>query len=318
MAITANALINSVPYASDFGPPNLQLYTHLPMAVVALEEMGARADRIESWAGGYARANELQLASPEELAARKIWYERIIAEGRDAVLRAALPKLVEGIGAAAFHAAIRAGYALERNNDIELAAALESWEREFLNLPAPVKTRSVSLEKALSVLADSEIRTESRGLIATRMQTAANDSRFAMIAQNVPRSTDINSLAVAAAVAFAESGDFTALHVMTGTHAMRVLTKYIPDPESAMPAFWRAYAAAALVAGTVPSLAPAKLESLRAEAPAGWEALLATAIAHDDDHVIKSTYTAWRLDRAIRNPIFRTAARRYINQETYQ
>ena len=150
------------------------------------------------------------------------------------------------------------------------------------------------------------------------MVTAANDRRFAVIAQNVPRSTDIDALVLAAAVAFAISGDFTALHVMTGTHAMRVLMKYVPDPEAAMPAFWRAYAAAALVAGTVPSLAPAKLESLRAEAPGGWEELLAAAVAHDDEHVIKSTYTAWRLDRALRNPVFRTAARRYINQETYQ
>ena len=135
MAITANALINNAPYASNYGPPNLQLYTHLPMAVVALEEMGARPGRIESWAEGYVKANELQLAGPEELAARGRWYERITSEGRDTVLRSALPKLIEGIGAAAFHAAIRAGYAVDRNNDVELAAALESWEREVLNLP---------------------------------------------------------------------------------------------------------------------------------------------------------------------------------------
>lgn len=318
MAITANALINNVPYASNYGPPTFQLYTHLPMAVVALEEMGARAGRIESWAADYVKANELQLAGPDELAARKPWYERITTEGRDAVLRAALPKLVEGVGAAAFHAAIRAAYAVDRNNDVELAAALETWDRESLAIPAPAKTRTVPVEKALEALAASEIRVDSRGLITTRMQTVANDRRLAAVAQNVPRSTDIDALALAAAVAFAESGDFTALHVMTGTHAVRVLAKYLPDAEAAMPAIWRAYAAAALVAGTVPSLTPARLESLRAEAPGGWEELLAAAIAHDDEHVIKSTYTAWRLDRALRNPIFRTAARRYINQETYQ
>jgi hypothetical protein len=45
---------------------------------------------------------------------------------------------------------------------------------------------------------------------------------------------------------------------------------------------------------------------------------LVEAVAHDDEHVIKSTYTAWRLDEALRDPVFRTAARRYIDQETYR
>jgi soluble lytic murein transglycosylase-like protein len=304
--------------ASNYGAANFPLSDHLPMAVVALAAMGAKPARIESWAQNYAAVHELRIADDEERAQREFWRQRISIQGRDAVLAGALPGLIDGIGAAAFHSAIRAGYAVEQNDDRELACALESWQREFLDLPAPATTRTVSVDEALTNLAQSTVRVEPRGLIASRMLAVAKDPGFLAIAQAVPRSSDIKALAIAAAAAFAESGEFTALHVMTGTYALRSLSRFFPDPETAMPAFWRAYAAASLVAGTTPSLAPDRLALLRAEAPTGWYELLVEATAHDDEHVIKSTYTAWRFDETLRDPVFRTAARRYIDQETYR
>jgi hypothetical protein len=305
-------------HSANYGAANFPLSNHLPMAVVALAEMGARPPRIESWSANYAAVHELPLADADEREQRDVWHERIAAEGREAVLASVLPGLVAGIGAAAFHAAIRAGYAVERNDDRELASALTSWQCDFLALKAPESTRVAPVQEALKVLARSTIRVEPRGLTDSRMQAVAKDPGFAVIAQTVPRSADLDELALAATAAFAESGEFTALHVMTGTHAMRSLLKFMPDPEEAMPAFWRAYASAALVAGTMPTLDAERLTALRAGAPRGWEDLLSEAVAHDDEHVIKSTYTAWRLDNALRDPVFRTAARRYIDQETYR
>lgn len=304
--------------SANYGAANFPLSDHLPMAVVALAAMGAKPGRIDAWAANYAAVHELRLADGDERAAREFWYQRISVQGRDAVLAGALPGLIDGVGAAAFHSAIRAGYAVDQQDDRELAHALESWQREFLDLPAPAETRTVPVEEALAKLAQSTVRVEPRGLIATRMVAVANDPAFLAVAQAVPRSDDISSLAIAAAAAFAESGDFTALHVMTGTYAMRSLARFFPDPEAAMPAFWRAYAAAALVAGAIPSLARDRLTPLREAAPRGWYELMSEAVAHDDEHVIKSTYTAWQLDEALRDPVFRTAARRYIDQQTYR
>jgi hypothetical protein len=302
-------------YSSNYGAGNAD---HLPMATVALAEMGASLSRIESWAEHYATTLKLPLAAAEEREQREFWYQRISVQGREAVLAATLPHLADGIGASGFHSAIRAGYAIDQNDDRELASALESWQREYLDLPAPANIHVTSLDEALKGLARSTIRVEPRGLIAPRMLTVANDPGFAAIAKTVPSSADIDDLAVAAAAAFAESGDFTALHVMTGTFALRSLSTFLIDPEAAMPGFWRAYAAAALVSGAIPSLAPARLSALRTGAPRGWEQLLLDAAAHEDEHVIKATYTAWRLDEALREPIFRAAARRYIDQETYR
>jgi hypothetical protein len=284
------------------------------MAVVALAEMGASAERIEAWAEQYATKHQLRPADAGERKRRNAWYQKISVEGRDAVLAVALPGLIDGIGAAAFHPAIRAGYAVEQDDDQELASALESWDREFLDLAAPEDTRLVEIDEALAALAASTIRIEARGLIAPLMQRVATHAEFANIAQLVPRSGDIDKLALAAAVAFAESGDFIALHVMTGTYAMRTISGFFVDPDEEMPGFWRAYAAAALVSGAIPSLAPSKLVSLRAEAPTDWEPLLTQAIANDEEHVIKATYTAWRLDADMNDPIFLTAAKRYLDK----
>jgi hypothetical protein len=58
------------------------------------------------------------------------------------------------------------------------------------------------------------------------------------------------------------------------------------------------------------------LFALRAEAPPDWAPLLAAACAADDEHAIKSTYTAWRLDRALDDAVSRTAAARYLTLTT--
>ena len=144
------------------------------------------------------------------------------------------------------------------------------------------------------------------------MERAADGPWFDAIAMTVPSANAIDALAVAAAAGFARTSNFTALHVMTGTHALRVLRAYVDDVDAIMPAFWRAFVAAALTTDALPSLDPGVLAPLRAQAPPAWPPLLAEAIDHDDEHVIKATYTAWRLDAELDDPIFRTAAERFL------
>jgi Questin oxidase-like len=294
----------------------LQLSDHLPMSVAALDAMGADAAAIRLWSERYATARGLHPADRDEQTRRAAWRRRIDAAGRAAALNEVMPQFAETIRAAGFHCAIRAAYAFEGNDDDELACALESWEREALELAEPARTQTVPVGVALQALARVDIQTSSRGLISARMHEAASAATFADVAGHVPPSHGLDELARAAAVAFAESRDFNALHVMTGTAAMRALARFLDEPDAAMPGLWRAYAAAAYVAGTLPSLDPERLAALRNAAPPDWPPLLAAAIAHDDEHVIKATYTAWRLDREIGDPVFRTAAMRYLAAAT--
>jgi Questin oxidase-like len=298
-------------YSSNFGRPDFPLSDHVPMTVTALLAMGASETRAASWARGYADRNHLRAADDRERAGRQKWRACIARIGMRDALAEAVALLGDGLGAAAFHAVIRAAYALERGDEDDLASAFESWEREYLALPVPPEIRRVGVAEALAALGQAPSFAASSGLIAVAMAEASRLEGFARIAATVPFAAAIDDLAIAAAAAFAQTRNFTALHVMTGMHALRTLRAYVADIEPLMPAFWRAFAAAAIVAGACPTLDPGLFAELRREAPADWKPLLERAIAHEDEHVIKATYSAWRLDTEISDPLFRTAAARY-------
>ena len=130
-----------------------QLSSHLPMALSALLGLGADEARMTSFFATYTRRFKTQAptvaADPvpdwalfrgrfeafEPL--RATFAAALQREGRDAVLRQALPGLVSGVGAAAFHGAIRVGHAVEAGHQGELAAALAYWGARWMPLPPP-------------------------------------------------------------------------------------------------------------------------------------------------------------------------------------
>jgi hypothetical protein len=92
-------------------------------------------------------------------------------------------------------------------------------------------------------------------------------------------------LARAAAFAYAETGNFTALHLVTGTHAMRVLARFIDEGEARTAAwrwFWQAYAHGVVAAKLKPAAA-----ATAAVAPEPWPELARRAVAARNEHVIK-------------------------------
>ena len=299
--------------SSNYGKPEVPLSDHLPMAVTALAGMGANDERLAAWAAAYVARQALPLAGVAETAGREKWRARIERDGSRKALADALRTLADGIGAAAFHAAIRAAYAIERNDNVDLACALESWEREFVALPVARTQQRVPVMEALHALAHAPLdRSDPDAwLIADGMRIVGTRDGFASLVATVPSSEAIDDLALAAAGAFAATGNFTALHLMTGTHAFRVLRRALGGADDLMPAFWSAYVAATIVAGVTPSLDAGTLDPLRDER-ISWDALMERAVAQDDDHVIKATYTAWRLDSEIGHPVFATAAARYL------
>jgi hypothetical protein len=301
--------------SSNYGKADIPLSDHLPMAVTALAAMGADDERIATWAATYAARQALRPAALDERAGRQTWRERIARDGLRTTLAASLGVLGDGIGAAAFHAAIRAAYAIERDDAWDLACALESWEREFVTLPVARTPKRVSAAEALETLehAPFDRSIPDMPLIADAMRAVGKRDGFATLAATVPSQDAIDDLALAAAAAFAATGNFTALHLMTGTHAVRVLRRALGDIDGVMPAVWSAYAAAAIVAGVTPSLDASTLDPLRS-VHEPWSRLFARAVAQDDDHVIKATYTAWRLDTEIGDPAFVAAAARYLTK----
>jgi hypothetical protein len=97
---------------------------------------------------------------------------------------------------------------------------------------------------------------------------------------------------------YLSSGDFSSLHGVTGLHAARILSDYTADRRAFSNAVWQALLALYL------SLNRPELPSAEALAAAtavdlpDWNTILPTAVASDDDHVIKLVFACLAETRA--------------------
>ena len=296
------------------------LSNHRPMALVALAHLGASDDQLRNYAARYSQ--RLQAAPPaqswpagqawaQDLGQRPSWpvYRDLFMqwlrhEYAGDVLRQAVPVLMQGCGAAAFHGLIRTAYAMQAAHRQELADALAYWACRWLDLGAgPVEGLEPDPEPLLQRL--RQVRGHA-GLIFQRMQVAAAQTLLrATVQQLQVNDQTLPRLAVLAAQAYAASGNFTALHLVTSAHAARVvLAELEPDDVLlALQPYWRAYAAAVCVAGLRPLPAAPLLP---------WPTIVSRALASPDDHVIKLVHSCREQERVLGGAVWQQAASRAV------
>src|SRR6478609_11629731 len=119
------------------------LTNHLPMALHALDSLGADDAQLGRFAAAYVQRKRLSPLACEDAtpsgapprlgdfgafaAWRAHFVARVSALGARGALVEALPDLWPGVAAAAFHGPIRVAHAWEMGHDAELAAALAYW-----------------------------------------------------------------------------------------------------------------------------------------------------------------------------------------------
>lgn len=273
------------------------LSNHLPMALVALHRLGASDVRLNLFAGRYATRLETAPAPATwpagdawqgRFGQREAWpaYRQLFAEwltheDAGSVLLAALPPLLAGCGGAAFHGLIRCAYAVrmaqETGHETELADALAYWACRHLRL-ATLATNTGSLDVA-ELLASLPATPSDAPLIFQRMRAVAAAPKFAAtVARLRIDAGTLPALALQAAALYARSGNFVALHLVTSAHALRVLLPFVDEPLHAVRDYACAYAAAHVAAAASPGAMPRLLP---------WKTIIESAIASDDEHVIK-------------------------------
>jgi hypothetical protein len=303
------------------------LSNHLPMALTALARLGAGDDRLAAFAKHYAK--RLHAAPPPEPwpageawrallgrprawpAYRSLWRAWIEHEGAADVLAQALPGLLAGAGAAAFHGPIRVAYALAANHADELIDALAYWSCRWFECGSADGAGSNADTLAVLDALDLSAELPAADLIAQQMAHAAAHPRFASaIARwRVDAHTTLPRLAMLAAERYAARAEFTVLHLVTSAHAMTVLLPWIEGEErrSAL----RHYAGAAAAAWATLPRAPvptAHFDILP------WPQIVARAIDSDDDHVIKFVDACRELEAAQGGAVWARAASRAVAQ----
>lgn len=298
------------------------LSSHLPMALVALHRLGADDARMDAFAARYAR--RLQPAPPAQPwpagddwtgrfgdfsawpAYRSLFSDWLQAEGSAALLLQVLPRLMPGCAAAAFHGLIRVAYAVQAGQASEVADSLAYWACRYLPLgELPAQPGRVADPQPL--LRRLRAGVSRRPLIAQRMADAAHSPALqAEIARLVIDGQTLQSLARLSALAYAGSGNFTALHLLTACHAMRVLQGFIDEPLPALRWFWQAWATAVVAAG---------LQGKTAAPMRAWNHIVPVALASDDEHLIKLVDSCRAETQAYGGDDWRHAASRAVLPE---
>ena len=288
------------------------LANHLPMALVALDAMGAGEDAIERFQSRYAASHlePLQPAAFEiapgsedahygDASAFPAWVayfdKRIRAEGVTAVLAGVLDALMASVESGAFHGAIRTAYALESGSSREMAHALAYWSaaREVPDdLPAIAGHESpTAILAALSRDAEFAGRRAPGRNIAMRTRAVMARPDFRRYVERVDaEELSIEALAHSMIRAYAATGNFTLLHAVTGCHAARLLVRFARDREAAVRRLWVALAAAYAGEGA-PAIEGWHLDGSET---LDWPEIHARAARCDDEHDVKLAYTCWR------------------------
>ena len=236
------------------------LSNHLSMALIALDRMGAGDAALVAFFERYSKRLEPSLGQAPE---------RDVAE--------ALMKLSSGVGAAAFHGLIQTAYAVENGEALEIARALEVWERTYL-----------PLGHSTAFVAPFDFELPKLPNIFLRMKYISELEGFRRQLKEEGEVDDAALIDFSVRGYFATKGDFTALHLVTAVDAFFVLEeRYAMDRR-------------ALVAALSAAALSIQKERVSGEAPPAsrpWEELRREAAASPNDHTIKLAYSCERMWR---------------------
>lgn len=298
------ALEASLAYAATYPSGHLRLSNHLPMVLEALHRLQAPASALQAMLQQHARRLErLAPDAPESMLAERVGAE-VRRDGLPAVLARRLPGLLAASETAAFHGVIRLAHALDAGHAAEAARALAAWEVQRQPLgPLPEMEGSELLPALLERLADDPalaFTARQDTLITDDMRQAAALPAFAAAAGALSISgLSLDALAEASLAVYLASRDFTALHLVTGGHALRRVLPHarLDDAQTrqVLRGVWRAWLAAWVSIGR-PRPDWAGVHTGTAS-EADWSDALPALLAAPNDHAIKLACSArdeWR------------------------
>jgi len=299
--------------------------SHHPMAIVALDAMGASEADLDHFEARYLPLLEpleravvviepgdeaAHLGSPRAFPEWVVYFDAAIAQdGPEPVLRRWVDRLLPAVAAGAFHGAIRTAFAVESGVQGEMAHALAYWAAAYQPLPsAPEPAGTLSPDEVFDRIARDKAQAGQRPpgrSIVERTIAAARAPDFAVRVRSLgANQLALDGIARALLRAYAASGDFTLLHCVTGTHAFRLLGPYASDSSAALADFWAAVVAAYIGAG-----APSPHGwGLKGDHALDWPAIHARAVKREDEHDIKLAYSCWREWQHRGDDLYRRAA----------
>jgi hypothetical protein len=304
---------------------------HCPMVLVALAEMGASPARLQEFFDMWEREYALSAPPVDAVLSRHEWTEHlgeraafgalrlcfqdwITDAGPVPVITAVLREVPFAPATQAFHALIRLAYGIEVGHAGEIASGLASLISSHLPIDViPNENRTAesiyagfdNVAQALSGV------TLPRNSITSRLRAVATDVRFGGALLAPPADVALlDDLARATIGAYWRKPDFTLLHTVTATRAARIVFAQLHDSLTTqlLPSLWVALCAAYATVGGLTD-AEANVPDIDID----WSDICRMAVASDDGHVIKMTYTCLCEDRRAPSPLYLASAARLVS-----
>lgn len=302
---------------------------HLPMALVALSEMGASPQRLQAffdqWAEKYAIVASQppipikagtwleQLGHPDAFGSLLKYFNDAISAGNAAdVLREVLGQAPFAPASLAFHALIRLAYGIQPGHAGEIAAGLAACVATNLSCDIDLSGRAgaSSVMDGLSVFSARMGGRAWQGNITGKLTAVFADADFADALLLPPvTSALLDEIASAAIRLYWQAADFTVLHMVTGVHAARIVLASLPAElaDAMYPAIWTAFCAAYVSVG-----APAFVPVDAAPATASWPEVLQRATESNDEHRIKMAHSCHVESLRASDPLYLASATRIL------
>lgn len=290
---------------------------HFPMALFALQKIGGTDAELLNFYKTYTERLETHVPRFQELIGKNLddffgkhelfdhcykWISSELQEkGIERVVRDVLALTLDGICTAAFHTLIRLAYAVEMNIQEEIAAALAYYiTRADLIKQLPAKfERMPEDENVLSILEKLRIHAEITypkvgGSIFKKVNDiTAQDDFQKFCSTYIPAQLSIGEISGLALHTYVSTKDFLSLHLVTSSHALRVLLPFIENKDHACRTLLIGH-----LAGYVSLQKPKVDKTILLEhrdktfSPA-WEELFRLARATNDDHSFKLIYSCY-------------------------
>jgi hypothetical protein len=277
------------------------LTNHLPMCLGALRELGADDDRLRRFFDLYAQ--RLEPAVP------LVGIVDVRAD-RGRAITDVLARAPGEVASGAFHGIIRLAWAVDSDDDDDVAHALHYLEATRGQTTA--RPRGAGRERSLIALAarlrSAGIAAPPGRLISTRLQNLGSDPAFTAVVDDLAIDIDINDMAIFGARVFAVCDDFSSLHIVTGADALITLAPLSTRLAEAIHA-----AAVAALGCFVLAGCPALDEHDHADVDD--DATIARlACASDDDHVCKFAASCLRHAHRTGDRLFLALATRTVRR----
>lgn len=286
-----------------------RLANHLPMSLVALDAMGATESQIRWFTEFYQKRLEIRdtkvtksvshisdilWKSDSFEGAVSFFLQKIHHSNIHTVLTEYIDLLTPGISASAFHALIRLSYGIEIQspNEVAIWLAYLTTKYQFVGEPSSSShdTPEDCMSRTHAIVWKIEI--DRSGIIADYIYQVSHSALFHPFL-TVSADISIDSIADITLNAYlASHNNFTLLHGVTATHALRSILPFSWNRQRMLEYFWIAFVAAYMTTGErYAAYAP---RQIMIDGDEYFDIQKKLACESLDDHTIKLTYTTWR------------------------